>query len=336
MKNSKIVYMGTPEFAVAPLKSLLAAGYNICAVVTAPDKPVGRGQKIAQSDVKKYAVENNLRVLQPESFKDPELIAQLKALDAHIFIVVAFRMLPKAVWSIPKLGTFNLHASLLPMYRGAAPINWAIINGETISGVTTFLIDENIDTGKILFKQECEIAESDNAGDLHDKLMNMGANLVIKTVAALIKGEVNAIEQQNYTNCSELKIAPKLTKETGAINWQLTSLEIANLIRGLSPYPAAHSILENATKLIPVKIFEAAQSNSSTKLLPGQIETDGKNYLRAGCANGSLDIISLQAAGKKRLFIKDFLAGFKDAQSYSFSLEPIAKKTLNTQENAND
>lgn len=328
--------MGTPEFAVAPLKSLLAAGYNICAVVTAPDKPVGRGQKIAQSDVKEYAVENNLRVLQPESLKDPEFIAQLKALDAHIFIVVAFRMLPKAVWSIPKLGTFNLHASLLPMYRGAAPINWAIINGETISGVTTFLIDENIDTGKILFKQECEIAESDNAGDLHDKLMNMGANLVIKTVAALIKGEVNAIEQQSYTNCSTLKIAPKLTKETGAINWQLTSLAIANLIRGLSPYPAAHSILENTTKLIPVKIFEAAHSNSSTKLLPGQIETDGKNYLRAGCANGSLDIISLQAAGKKRLFIKDFLAGFKDAQSYSFSLEPIAKKTLNTQENSND
>ncbi len=328
--------MGTPEFAVAPLKSLLAAGYNICAVVTAPDKPVGRGQKIAQSDVKKYAVENSLRVLQPESLKDPEFIAQLKALDAHLFIVVAFRMLPKAVWSIPKLGTFNLHASLLPMYRGAAPINWAIINGETISGVTTFLIDENIDTGKILFNQECEIAESDNAGDLHDKLMNMGANLVIKTVAALIKGEVNAVEQQSYTNCSALKIAPKLTKETGAINWQLTSLEIANLIRGLSPYPAAHSILENTTKLIPVKIFEAAHSNSSTKLLPGQIETDGKNYLRAGCANGSLDIISLQAAGKKRLFIKDFLAGFKDAQSYSFSLEPIAKKTLNTQENSND
>lgn len=328
--------MGTPEFAVAPLKSLLAAGYNICAVVTAPDKPVGRGQKIAQSDVKKYAVENSLRVLQPESLKDPEFIAQLKALDAHLFIVVAFRMLPKAVWSIPKLGTFNLHASLLPMYRGAAPINWAIINGETISGVTTFLIDENIDTGKILFNQECEIAESDNAGDLHDKLMNMGANLVIKTVAALIKGEVNAVEQQSYTNCSALKIAPKLTKDTGAINWQLTSLEIANLIRGLSPYPAAHSILENTTKLIPVKIFEAAHSNSSTKLLPGQIETDGKNYLRAGCANGSLDIISLQAAGKKRLFIKDFLAGFKDAQSYSFSLEPIAKKTLNTQENSND
>jgi len=315
--------MGTPEFAVAPLKLLLKEKFNICAVVTAPDKPVGRGQKIAQSDVKKFAIENGLKVLQPTSLKDPEFIDQLKQINAHLFIVVAFRMLPKAVWSIPKLGTFNLHASLLPMYRGAAPINWAIINGETKSGVTTFLIDEKIDTGKILFQQQCEIKESYNAGDLHDRLMDMGAQLVIKTVKALIMKTTCAIEQQS--ELSELKMAPKLNKETGAINWELPSIEILNLIRGLSPSPAAHSVLENSEKSISVKIFEASANNSSSKLLSGEIETDSKSYLRVGCAKGSLDIKSLQAAGKKRLPIKEFLAGLRDAQSFHFV------KTLITQ-----
>ncbi len=317
--NSKIVYMGTPQFAVAPLKRLLEEGFNICAVVTAPDKPVGRGQKIAQSDVKKFAVEHGLNVLQPESLKDFQFIEQLKAIEAHLFIVVAFRMLPQTVWSIAQLGTFNLHASLLPMYRGAAPINWAIINGETKSGVTTFLIDEKIDTGKILFRQESEIKESDNAGDLHDRLMDIGAELVVKTAKALLQGSISAVEQQEGVNGTELKIAPKLDKNTGAINWELSCSKIVNLIRGLSPYPAAHSLLENDLKSIAVKIFEAEPSVSTCKLLPGEIETDSKNYLRVGCANGILNIISLQAAGKKRLAIKEFLAGLRDAPSFHFT-----------------
>lgn len=316
----KIVYMGTPKFAVAPLKLLLEEGFNVCAVVTAPDKPVGRGQKIAQSEVKKFALENELELLQPQSLREPEFIAQLEAFQAHLFIVVAFRMLPKAVWAIPKLGTFNLHASLLPMYRGAAPINWAIINGETKSGVTTFLIDENIDTGKILFKEECEIAENEDAGHLHDRLMHIGAQLVIKTTNALITATAHPVEQQDQINNLELKAAPKLNKETGAINWELHSLEIFNLIRGLSPYPAAHSVLESSDKSIPVKIFSASISHLASELLPGEIETDSKHYLRVGCAKGSLYIESLQAAGKKRLPIKEFLAGLRDSQNYTFSL----------------
>ncbi|MFA6769728.1 MAG: methionyl-tRNA formyltransferase [Bacteroidales bacterium] len=311
--------MGTPQFAVAPLKLLLEEGFNICAVITAPDRPVGRGQKIAQSDVKKFAAEHGINVLQPISLKDPEFIARLKAINAHLFIVVAFRMLPQAVWSLPKLGTFNLHASLLPMYRGAAPINWAIINGESKSGVTTFFIDDKIDTGKILFREECKIEESDNAGDLHDKLMEMGAKLVVKTAEALIIGVASAVEQQNG---AQLKIAPKLSKESGAINWALPCTEILNLIRGLSPYPTAYTVLKNDQKSIPVKIFEAVACKSPSSLTIGEIETDNKNYLRVGCKKGSLKIKSLQAAGKKRLTIKEFLAGLRDAQSYHFSSKP--------------
>lgn len=323
MKNSKIVYMGTPEFAVAPLKSLLEKGFNICAVITTPDKQVGRGQKITQSPVKIFALEHKLTVLQPTSLKDPEFIDQLKALEAHLFIVVAFRMLPKEVWSIPKLGTFNLHSSLLPMYRGAAPINWAIINGEEKSGVTTFLIDENIDTGKILYQQECEIEKSANAGDLHDKLMHMGAQLVVKTAIDLINNNVCAVAQPNNHEGKELKAAPKLNKETGAINWDLHCIEVNNLIRGLSPYPAAHSILSSNSKKIAVKIFEAEPFvDQESTLLPGEIKTDGKSYLRVGCANGSLNIKLLQAAGRKRLAIREFLAGLRDAKSYSFISKP--------------
>lgn len=317
--------MGTPQFAVAPLKLLLEKGFNVCAVVTAPDKPVGRGLKIAQSAIKEFALEQGIKVLQPLSLKDSEFIAQLESMEAHLFIVVAFRMLPQAVWSLPKLGTFNLHSSLLPMYRGAAPINWAIINGESKSGVTTFLIDENIDTGKILFQQECEIKESDNAGDLHDKLMEMGAQLVVKTAVALINGTARAVEQLVGQKEAELKLAPKLNKESGAINWELPCLEVFNLIRGLSPYPAAHSTLYNDQKSIPVKIFEAEplfdseQGGAASVLLPGEIETDGKSYLRVGCTKGSLNITSLQASGKKRLPIREFLAGLRDASSFYFS-----------------
>lgn len=322
--------MGTPEFAVAPLKAILEEGFNICAVVTTPDKPVGRGLKIAQSEVKKFATEHNLTVLQPTSLKDPEFIAQLKSFEAHLFIVVAFRMLPKEVWSIPQLGTFNLHSSLLPMYRGAAPINWAIINGENKSGVTTFLIDENIDTGKILYQQECEIKESDNAGDLHDKLMDMGAHLVIKTAKDLINNNVCPVDQQNNIDGKELKPAPKLNKETGAINWGLQCTEVYNLIRGLSPYPAAHAILTNNIKQVPVKIFEAQPvKDLHSNLLPGEIETDGKSFLKVGCANGSLSIKSIQAAGRKRLPIKDFLAGLRDAADYSF----IYKQNIKSEQN---
>lgn len=324
--------MGTPEFAVAPLKLLLEEGFNICAVVTIPDKPVGRGQQIAQSDVKTAALAKGLKVLQPVSLKDPQFIAQLKAFNAHLFIIVAFRMLPKEVWSIPKLGTFNLHSSLLPMYRGAAPINWAIINGETKSGVTTFLIDENIDTGKILFQQECEIKESDNAADLHDKLMEMGAKLVVKTAKNLINETAHATAQQESESGAELKPAPKLNKESAAINWNRSCKDVFNLIRGLSPYPAAHSILKNEQKTISVKIFETEplieqeKGDYTSKLAPGQIETDGKSFLRVGCAKGSLDIKSLQAAGKKRLPIREFLPGLRDASSYFFTPTPNANE----------
>ncbi|MBQ7221859.1 MAG: methionyl-tRNA formyltransferase [Bacteroidales bacterium] len=310
-----IVYMGTPEFAVGPLKALLASEYNVAAVVTVPDKQSGRGLKVNESAVKKYAVEKGIPVLQPTSLKDPEFISQLKSINADLFVVVAFRMLPKEVWSMPKLGTFNLHASLLPQYRGAAPINWAIIDGERQTGVTTFMIDENIDTGNILFSDSCVINSYDNAGSLHDRLMEMGSELVVKTTEAIARGTAKPSPQIAF---SAIRPAPKITKETCTIDWNNNAENINLLIRGLSPYPAAHSTLVRGDEKLEVKIFEAYVCDTEEPRPAGTILTDGKTYLSVACGELSLRILDIQLAGKKRLEITEFLKGFRDADKYSF------------------
>lgn len=319
LSDIKIVYMGTPGFAVGPLKALIDRGFNICAVVTAPDKPVGRGLKMAQSDVKLYATECGIKVLQPVSLKDEVFISELKSFNADIFTVVAFRMLPKAVWSIPPGGTFNLHASLLPQYRGAAPINHAIINGEKKSGVTTFFIDEKIDTGEILLQRECEIGDYETAGELHDKLMDLGSQLVCETAEMIAGGKIVSVKQSAMSNPGEvLKEAPKLDKETGKICWQRDSASVFNLIRGLSPYPATYSTLVRDDVSTPVKIFAATFEAAESELPCGNILTDGKSWLKVRTSDGFISINSLQAAGKKRLNIKEFLAGFREIAQYRF------------------
>ncbi len=322
----KVVYMGTPDFAVAPLRGILDAGHEVCAVVTIPDKPVGRGQKLSQSSVKLFAQERGLKVLQPESLKEDNFINELKSFNADLFIIVAFRMLPRVVWSIPALGTFNLHASLLPQYRGAAPINRAVINGESVTGVTTFMIDDKIDTGEILFSRECAIEREDSAGDLHDKLMVIGSELVVETIDAIISGRAERTPQSRLINGNNtLREAPKLTKETSVINWEQTNIQIYNLIRGLSPYPCANSVLTREDKAIPVKIYSSTtefsaipDSDISFRLKPGEIESDNRSFLRVGCGRGSIKITSIQAAGKKRLEIREFLSGIREIGSYKF------------------
>ncbi len=311
----RIVYMGTPEFAVAPLESLLAAGFEVVAVVTAPDRQSGRGLKINESAVKKCALEHGITVLQPERLKDPEFLEQLASFNANLFVVVAFRMLPREVWSMPAHGTFNLHASLLPQYRGAAPINWALINGERITGVTTFLIDEEIDTGKILFQESCPIEDYDNAGSLHDKLMEMGSALVVKTVAAIRDHTVRPVAQD--TQYMALRPAPKLNRGLSRINWSRDARDIVNLIRGLSPYPCAHTTFTFEEQELGVKIFEAfvremGQENEDW----GTITSDGKSWLEIKCGTGSVRLLNLQIAGKKRLYISDFLKGFREPEKY--------------------
>ena len=313
----RIVYMGTPDFAVAPLEALLNAGYDVAAVVTVPDKQSGRGMKVNESAVKKFAVSKGLPVLQPEKLKAPEFLEQLRSYNANLFVVVAFRMLPKEVWSMPYLGTFNLHASLLPQYRGAAPINWAIINGERITGVTTFMIDEEIDTGKILFQESCNIEEYDNMGTLHDKLMNMGSALVVKTVKAIENRRTKPVVQD--TTHLTMRPAPKLSKETGRIDWTKSAGSINNLVRGLSPYPCAWSEMTSGDTTVSVKIFESYPvRNDDSSIAPGTITSDGKTFIEVKCGTGSLRIIDLQVAGKKRMLVKDFLLGCRDIESYRF------------------
>ena len=312
-----IVYMGTPEFAVEPLKALMEqTDYNIAAVVTVPDKASGRGLQMHESAVKKFAAEHGIPVLQPEKLKDPDFLAQLKSYDPDMFIVVAFRMLPREVWSMPRLGTFNLHASILPQYRGAAPINWAIINGEKQTGVTTFMIDEKIDTGGILYNDYCPIEIYDNAGTLHDKLAEKGAALVVKTAKALVKKKVKPSPQVAF---SELKPAPKITRETCQIDLEDDAAAICLLIRGLSPYPGAHLnlVAEDGT-VTDVKIYDAFVPDREGQLEKGQIATDGKTYLSVGCAVGNLRIMDIQLAGKKRLKIEEFLKGFRGPSKYHF------------------
>ncbi|MCQ2973226.1 MAG: methionyl-tRNA formyltransferase [Bacteroidales bacterium] len=311
-KELRIIYMGTPEFAVAPLQSLVEQGFNIVAVITMPDKPQGRGRKISGSPVKEFAVEHNIPVLQPEKLKNPEFIEELKSYKADLQIVVAFRMLPEIVWNMPKYGTFNLHAALLPQYRGAAPINWAIINGETKTGVTTFLLDKDIDTGRILMRQEIEILDSDNIGTLYDKLMEIGQGLVVKTVEKIIAGDTNPIPQEELIDKQTvLKPAPKIFKEDCRLEFNKPCNSVRNLVRGLSPYPAAFTTLNVNGKTLTAKIFETSTEISNSKLEPGKILTDNKSYLKIVCNDGFLIINELQLEGKKRMKIQDFLRGVK-------------------------
>lgn len=310
------MYMGTPDFAVAPLDGLIKAGYNIVGVITAPDKPAGRGLELHESAVKKYAKEQGLKILQPEKLKNPDFLAELKSLDANLQIVVAFRMLPEIVWNMPELGTFNLHASLLPQYRGAAPINWAVINGEKESGVTTFFLQHEIDTGDIIFQEKVAIHENTTAGELHDELMNIGTKLVVKTTEAI---ENNAVKQipQNTIN-GELKHAPKIFKDDCKINWNNTAQHIHNLVRGLSPYPTAFTdLISPEGKTFGLKIFKTLIADKKENSIPNKINTDGKTFIHIACNDGWLNIIDIQLAGKKRMLTADFLKGFKMDDGWS-------------------
>lgn len=314
-KDIRIVFMGTPEFAVESLKALVDNGYHVVGVITSPDKPAGRGRQLTESAVKQYAIENGLHVLQPDKLKNPEFIAELENLKADLQIVVAFRMLPEIVWNMPPMGTFNLHASLLPQYRGAAPLNWAIINGETETGVTTFLLSHEIDTGQIIFQEKVGIAENDTVGDLHDRMMGIGANLVLKTVRALANGNVEAIDQaQMIDNQTRIRQAPKIFKDDCRIDWNRDTESIRNLVRGLSPYPTAWTELIHPDKgdIMTAKIFSAVRDDSSLPAAPCTIQTDGKKFLKIACIDGWLSITEIQLSGKKRMKIDELLRGFHD------------------------
>ena len=307
--------MGTPEFAVASLDILVQNKYDIVGVVTVPDKPAGRGQQLQQSAVKKYALEKGLPILQPEKLKDEAFINELKKLNADLQIVVAFRMLPEVVWNMPPLGTYNLHGSLLPKYRGAAPINWAVINGETESGVTSFKLKHEIDTGNMLFQAKAPISKTTTAGELHDTLMHIGADLILKTV--------KAIESDNYElkpqDDSQSIHAPKLFKDTCKINWNNPAEKIYNLIRGLSPYPAAFTeFVDKNNQLLGIKIFISEIDEANHALPVGSVLSDGKTFLKVACSNGYIHIKELQMAGKKRMLVEEFLRGFKMDSDFKF------------------
>lgn len=314
MKSLRIVFMGTPEFAVATLGSLLMNGFNVVGVVTAPDKPAGRGRKITKSAVKEFAEFSYLPIIQPDNLKDPAFINTLKKLKADVFIVVAFRMLPEVVWRLPALGTINLHASLLPQYRGAAPINHAIINGETETGITTFLINEKIDTGNILLREKVQICPFENAGDLHDRLMRQGAKLVIRTLEALVKNNLKPQNQAKLIKPGEvLKIAPKIVPEFCIIDWTRDNCTVHNLIRGLSPYPCARTFIRKGSDVLSLKIYEAEPEQASHKYKPGHLVSDGKHCVKIACRNGFLNIITLQLEGRKKMNSVEFLRGFRIA-----------------------
>ena len=326
MTKTRIVFMGTPEFAVPSLQALLDAGYKVVGVVTVADKPFGRGMKVGESAVKKFAVERGLPLLQPQSLKDEAFLRAYKAWKPDLAVVVAFRMLPQEVWEVPRLGTFNLHAALLPQYRGAAPINWAIINGEAITGVTTFKIDKGMDTGHIMMRENCRIAPEDTAGTLHDKLMELGAQLVLQTVEGLLDGQIEMRLQKSYIQGAEvLKPAPKITADTCNIDWNQRAVRLCNLIRGLSPYPAAFTTLTAEGKPDRgLKIFFARTSPANAApaaghpavAAPGTIDSDGKSYLRVACADGWVDLVEVQLSGKARMGVEEFLRGFRDPCQY--------------------
>ena len=328
----RIVFLGTPEFAVASLDALHKAGYNIVGVVTAPDKPAGRGMKLTESAIKKYAIEKGLHILQPEKLKSPEFIAELKSLNADLQVVVAFRMLPEVVWNMPRMGTINVHASLLPKYRGAAPINWAIINGEKETGVTTFKLKHEIDTGNILLQEKISIAENETAGELHDRLKELGAKALVKTVKGLEEGSLAEIAQSSMVNGQwsmtndssnvqletsnltdrqsgmkpEIPHAPKIFTETCKIDWNKTTEEVFNLIRGLSPYPGAFTYLEDKM----FKIYKAEKELTTPVVLAGLYATDKKTFLKFACSNGYISVKEIQLEGKKKMLVEDFLRGY--------------------------
>jgi len=322
-KDLRIVFMGTPDFAVASLQALVENGYQVVGVVTAPNKPSGRGQVLSETAVKLYAMSKGLKILQPEKLKSPEFVEELRSLLADLQVVVAFRMLPEMVWDMPRLGTFNLHASLLPKYRGAAPLNWAIINGDTESGVTTFKIEHEIDTGNILFQEKIDILPDDNVEVLHDNLMDIGSVLVLKTVDALAAGNVEMISQQSLIEKGYLPSpAPKIFKEDCLIDWKKDSVSLKNFIRGLSPYPTAWTNFINIDTGVEtaVKIFRVDDENVNDDVEPGTIRSDGKTFLKIGCMNGWLIIRELQMAGKKRMAAEDFLRGFASINQYRCSI----------------
>lgn len=304
--------MGTPEFAATSLRRLVAEGYNIVSVVTSVDKPAGRGQKLHRSEVKLAAEELGLPILQPEKLRAPEFVEAMRSLQPDLGIVIAFRMLPEIIWAMPRLGTFNLHASLLPQYRGAAPINWAIINGETRTGVTTFLLNREIDKGAIIEQEEIEIAAQDNVGTLYDRLMHKGAELVISTVDKIAAGRYDVIEQMHIDETT-LKPAPKIFKEDCLIDWSCTGKRIVDLIRGLSPYPAAWTrISKDGEEVSTCKITEARFEASSSEHTVGSISSDGKSWLGVRCADGTVYIDRIQMAGKRAMSIREALAGWRD------------------------
>jgi methionyl-tRNA formyltransferase len=309
----KIIFLGTPEFAVDSLASLVGHGYDITAVITAPDQPAGRGQSMQSSPVKKFALEQSLRVLQPVKLKDPEFIHELGLIPADLFIVVAFRMLPEIVWKMPRLGTFNLHASLLPQYRGAAPINHVIINGETETGLTTFFLKQEIDTGEIIFQEKISIRPEETAGELHDRMKIAGAELVLKTVHAISGGHLETIEQRNLVDPSiPLKAAPKIFREDCRIDWTKKTIAVYNKIRGLNPYPAAFTyFISPSGETFLVKIYTTTISLTSSPDLPSKIITDGKSGLAVTTADGLVHIMELQQAGKRIMKIDEFLRGFR-------------------------
>lgn len=305
--------MGTPDFAVEPLRELVENGYNIVGCITMPDKQAGRGHKVQFSPVKEYALAKNIPLLQPEKLKDEQFLNALREWNADLQIVVAFRMLPEVVWSMPRLGTFNLHASLLPQYRGAAPINWAIINGEKETGITTFFLTHEIDTGKIILQERIAISPNDNVGLIHDKLMHLGAKLVTQTVDKLLDGSAETIDQSAfYQSEDELKSAPKIFKETCKIDFNKTAEEIHNFVRGLSPYPAAWcNLILPSGETIAAKVYETEICNDTDSEKTGAIDTDKKKYLKISVQGGKIGIKSIQIPGKKRLAIDEFLRGFK-------------------------
>ncbi|WP_455586250.1 methionyl-tRNA formyltransferase [Bacteroides sp.] len=311
-EDLRIVYMGTPDFAVEALRCLVEGGYNVVGVITMPDKPAGRGHKIQYSPVKQYALEHNLPLLQPEKLKDEAFVQSLRDLKADLQIVVAFRMLPEVVWNMPRLGTFNLHASLLPQYRGAAPINWAVINGDTETGITTFFLRHEIDTGEVIQQVRVPIADTDNVEIVHDKLMVLGGRLVVETVDAILNNTVQSIPQEEMAVIGELRPAPKIFKETCRINWNQPVKRIYDFIRGLSPYPAAWSELTNASgETVVMKVFESEKIQEAHQLAPGTIVTDGKKYLKVAAVDGFVGILSLQLPGKKRMKTEELLRGYK-------------------------
>jgi len=320
MKSLRIVFMGTPEFAVATLGSLLMNGFNVVGVVTAPDKPAGRGRKITKSAVKEFAKFSSLPIIQPDNLKDPAFINTLKKLKADVFIVVAFRMLPEMVWKLPTIGTVNLHASLLPQYRGAAPINHAIINGEKETGLTTFLIDEKIDTGTILMREKVQIFTSENAGDLHDRLMRQGAKLVIKTLEGLSRNNIKPQNQSKFIKSGEaLKTAPKILPEHCIIDWNNDAVKIHNLVRGLSPYPCARTFLKKGSEVLSLRIYESEPEQTNHHYKPGHIVTGNKHCLKIACKNGYINVLTLQLEGRTRMNSVEFLRGFRIA-NYSIQL----------------